>query len=241
MAKFKGVIEYDGSAFEGFQRQKHTAQTVAGTIEEALRGLHINSTIVGSGRTDRGVHASNQVIDFVTPHYWKDVQKLKKALNGVLSKIRFKHLVEVDSGFHARFHAKHRLYRYIFKTTIPSVFERDFVGYYKPFDSKKLQEALSYFEGTHDFAMLCKNDSKTHTTLRTLYQATYTKRKDYHFIYFKANGFLRSQVRMMVHLAMLYAHRKITQEDLIHQINNKHPITTKLAPPQGLYLARVLY
>jgi len=89
--------------------------------------------------------------------------------------------------------------------------------------------------------MLCKNDSKTHTTLRTLYQATYTKRKDYHFIYFKANGFLRSQVRMMVHLAMLYAHRKITKEDLIHQINNKHPITTKLAPPQGLYLARVLY
>ncbi|MBN2824991.1 MAG: tRNA pseudouridine(38-40) synthase TruA, partial [Campylobacterales bacterium] len=182
MPKLKGVIEYNGNAFEGFQRQKHTAQTVAGVIEEALKRLNIKSQIVGSGRTDAGVHAANQVIDFEVPSYWSDTQRLQNALNHQLKAIRFKHLIEVNSSFHSRFHAKRRIYRYIFKTTTPNVFEKDFVAYYDDFNSDKLKEALGYFQGEHDFSLLCKSGSITHTNIRTIYKAAYKKRNNYHFI-----------------------------------------------------------
>jgi len=242
MPKVKAVIEYNGSAFEGFQRQKHTYQTVTGALEKALQTLNIDTTVTGSGRTDAGVHASNQIIDFSIPSYWQDTAKLKYALNRLLKDIRCKHITLVDDNFHARFFAKRRIYRYVFKTQMCSVFEKDIIAHFpKSFSKERLQIALKAFEGEHDFSLLCKSGSITHTNIRRIYKATYKKRKGYHFIYFEANGFLRAQVRMMIHLAMAYAQESIRLEELKGQINNQAKISTKLAPPQGLYLARVIY
>lgn len=239
--RLKATIEYNGKLFAGFQRQKHTPQTIATAIERALNHLNIDTEIRGSGRTDAGVHASNQVIDFEVPPYWSNLSQLKRSLNRQLCGIRFKHIIQVDNDFHARFHAKERIYRYIFKTTTPSVFEQEFVAYYKSFDRDKLQEALALLEGEHDFSLLCKSGSVTHTNIRRIFKASYCKRHNYHFIYFRANGFLRAQVRMMIDLAMIYAQGKITRNELIGQIENRTKISSHLAPPQGLYLARILY
>ncbi len=239
--KVKAVISYDGSAYLGFQRQKSTKKTITTAIETALSSLQVDSDIVGSGRTDAGVHASGQVIHFDIPDFWSDLKKLKLNLNRKLHDISFKQITRVDDDFHARFSAKKRLYRYVFKTTLPSVFEQKYISYYQPFNPILLKKALSNFEGKHDFSFFHKTGSDTHTTVREIYYTNYQERNGYHFIYFQANGFLRSQVRMMVDAAMQCAKEEISLIQLQEQITCDTKYTTKLAPPEGLYLAKILY
>ena len=235
------MISYDGSAYFGFQKQTSTYKTIMSSLNKALESLHIHNEIVGSGRTDAGVHASGQVIHFDLPPYWTDLKKLKINLNRKLHDIHIKQITEVSPQFHARFSAKKRLYRYVFKTSQPSVFEQKYISYYPKFNIQKLQEALECFIGIHDFEYFRKTGSPTHTTIRQIYQAKHKHIKGYEFIYFQANGFLRSQVRMMVDICMQYAHSTISLSMLNQQINTIHKYSTKLAPPEGLYLAKVLY
>ena len=239
--KVKAIISYDGSSYLGFQKQKSTINTVSYAIEEALRSLNINSSIVASGRTDAGVHATGQIIDFTLPDFWSDLNKLKINLNRKLKNIEFKHISLVENTFHARFSAKKRLYRYVFKTLKPSIFEKKYISYYSNFNSELLKKALCYFEGEHDFNYFHKTGSITHTTVREIYKTKYREYKGYHFIYFQANGFLRSQVRMMIDASMMCAREEMTLKELSSQIECQEKLTSKLAPPEGLYLARVLY
>jgi len=239
--RVKAVIAYDGNSFLGFQKQKSTTNTITHAIEEALRSLQIKSSITASGRTDAGVHATGQVIHFDIPEFWTDLEKLTVNLNRKLKEIRFKHISKVSDNFHARFSAKKRIYRYIFKTKKPSVFEQNYISYYTTFNIDLLKEALHIFEGKHDFHYFHKMGTDTHTTIREVFQATYRQQGEYHYIYLKANGFLRAQVRMMVESAMLYAKGEITLQALKEQLQCKKKHITRLAPPQGLYLARILY
>jgi len=239
--RVKAVISYDGSKFYGFQKQSTTTQTVTTQIEFALKSLQINSPIVGSGRTDRGVHASSQVIHFDIPSYWDDILKLKNILNKKLRYINIKSISKVDDIFHARFSAKRRIYRYIFKTKPVSVFEKDYISYYREFDREKLQNALVCFIGKHNFAFFHKQGSQTHTTIREIYKAYYLRRGEYHYIYFEANGFLRAQVRMMVDACMRVAMDELCIKKLKEQISMQQVYTTNLAPSEGLYLARIIY
>ena len=239
--RVKATIAYDGSYFKGFQKQKSTNQTITSQIEIALRSVAINNSIRGSGRTDAGVHATGQVIDFELPTFWQDLEKLKVVLNRKLNHIAFKKIVFVDNDFHARFSAKKRLYRYIFKTTTPSVFEQNYISYYPKFNEKRLKEALSSFEGRHDFSNFIKTGTITHTNVREIYKSYYRNYKNYHFIYFEANGFLRSQVRIMVDFSIQVALEKESLKSLKEQLNLTKRHSTKLAPPEGLYLARISY
>ncbi len=239
--KVKAVIAYDGSTYQGFQKQTSTKNTVTTAIEEALRDLQINSAITGSGRTDAGVHASGQVIHFDLPAFWSDLSRLRTALNRKFSSIQFKHVCEVSDDFHARFSARERIYRYVFKESEPSVFEKNYIAHYDTFDAVLLSQALSLFRGRHDFAYFHKTGSQIHTTVREIYRTYYRKQGKYHFIYFSANGFLRSQVRMMVEASMQCAQGLLTIETLQEQIECKGQALKKLAPAQGLYLARILY
>ncbi len=239
--RVKAIIAYDGSAYLGFQKQNSTTQTITYHIEKALRNLQIDAPIVGSGRTDAGVHASGQVIHFDLPPYWHDVEKLKRNLNAKLKDIYIKHITEVSSDFHARFSAKKRLYRYVFKTHTPSVFEQKYISYYAPFDKALLIQALGIFVGKHDFDAFRKTGSVTYTSIREIYSVSYKERHGYHFIYFQANGFLRSQVRMMIEASMLCATAKLSLASLKAQLDRQIKHTSTLAPAEGLYLARILY
>jgi len=239
--RVKAIIAYDGNFFRGFQKQKDTKNTVTNQIEEALISLNIDSQIRGSGRTDKGVHASNQIIDFTLPHYWRDLNKLKNRLNQKLKYIQFKHISKVNNNFHSRFSAKKRIYRYIFKTTPLSIFERGYISNYPEFDKKLLKKSLQTFQGEHDFGYFIKTGSITHSNIRTIYKAYYKKYKNYHIIYFEANGFLRSQVRLMIEFAMGVATKKFTLSQQLEQLNLEKKYNTKLAPPNGLYLSRIIY
>ena len=239
--RVKAVIAYDGSVYQGFQKQTTTNKTVTSDIEKALRSLQIDSPIVGSGRTDAGVHATGQVIHFDLPEFWSDLDKLKLNLNRKLIQIQFKHISSVSDDFHARFSAKKRLYRYVFKTQKPSVFEQKYISYYPEFDATLLSQALALFVGEHNFDHFHKTGSVTHTTVREIYRTNYIQRNNYRYIYFQANGFLRSQVRMMVEAAMQCARGEMTAKQLLGQIECQEKHTARLAPPEGLYLARINY
>jgi len=239
--RVKAVIAYDGSHYFGFQKQTSTNKTITYEIEKALRSLNIDVNIVGSGRTDAGVHASGQVIHFDLPEYWKDLKKLTLALNRKLDDIYIKHITHVSDDFHARFSAKKRVYRYVFKTSHISVFEKHYISQYEVFDACLLQEALHCFKGKHDFDYFRKTGTDTHTSIRTIYTTQYMQRQGYHYIYFEANGFLRSQVRMMVDTAMQCATHSLSIDALREQLSCSIKHSTKLAPPEGLYLARIIY
>ncbi len=237
----KAVIAYRGDIFQGFQRQNSTPNTVTGRIEEALKALRIFSVVVGSGRTDTGVHATGQVIHFDLPEFWRDMDRLKSRLNMRLDGIRFKHISMVDDSFHARFSAKRRMYRYIFKTKQPSLFEEEFVSCLEIKDTDKLQEALDLFVGRHDFMRFMKSGSEVKDSIRDIYRAFYVRRGDYHYIYFEANGFLRAQVRMMIDFAVRVANSELSIGHLQEQLAGKYSHSRRLAEPNGLYLARVIY
>ena len=241
MQRVKAVIAYDGGYFQGFQKQKSTKETITTYIEIALRSLGIHDSIRGSGRTDAGVHATGQVIDFLVPNFWNDLEKLKYELNRKLKYIYFKHISLVPNEFHSRFSAKKRLYRYIFKTSNPSIFEQNHIAYYPNFNKELLTKALKVFEGEHDFSNFIKTGSLTHTNIRYIYKAHYKEYNNYHIIYYEANGFLRSQVRMMVESSMQVALNSFKIEELEEQLNLKRRYLNKLAPAEGLYLARIIY
>ena len=237
----KAVLSYDGSFFQGFQKQTTTNKTITSALESALSSLHIDSPVVGSGRTDAGVHATGQVIHFDLPRFWRDMQKLQWELNRKLKHIRIKHISISDSDFHARFSAKRRIYRYLFKTKTPSLFEEKYIAHYPEFDPRILRRALQEFEGSHDFVHFYKTGSQVHTTVRRVYRAEQRVLGAYHVIYFEADGFLRSQVRMMVAAAIRCASGEMLLEELQDQIGGSCCHTNTLAPAAGLYLARVLY
>ena len=239
--RLKATLSYDGNSFLGFQKQISTPNTITTAIEKALSSLNIDSPIVGSGRTDAGVHATGQVIHFDIPNYWHDKDRLQVELNRKLKKIYIKHISIVDDDFHARFWAKRRVYRYIFKQSRPSIFEEDYISYYSSFDIDILQKGLKLFEGEHDFKYFHKTGSPMHSTIRRVYRAYYKRYGDYHIIYFEANGFLRAQVRMMIDATMSCADGSMSLESLQEQINGICHHTTSLAPASGLYLARVVY
>lgn len=239
--RVKAIISYNGSKFFGFQKQSSTNQTITCQIQKALNTINIDSKITGSGRTDAGVHATGQVIHFDLPLYWRDLYKLKSTLNRSMSHIAIKHISRVSSDFHARFHAKKRLYRYIFKTTKPTIFERDFVSHYQLQNPNNLNSILQEFVGEHDFGSFSKNGSKTHSDIRRIYRAYHIERKGYHLIYFEANGFLRSQVRMMIDFTLKVSNDELTTKQLREQLNNQALYNRNLSDPAGLYLARVIY
>jgi len=239
--RVKAVIAYDGSSYLGFQKQKSTQSTITYQIEKALKSLHIDSQIVGSGRTDAGVHATGQVIHFDLPEYWRDMQKLKTNINRKLTDIYVKHITSVDTDFHARFSAKRRTYRYVFKTSRPSIFEQKYIAYYEVFNTTLLDSMLKNFIGKHDFDFFRKTGTDTHTSNREIYIAKHIQRGNYHYIYFQANGFLRSQVRMMIDMAIQSVRDNLDNTLLLEQLQCTHKHHTRLAPPEGLYLSTIRY
>ncbi len=240
--RVKAVIAYDGSLFLGSQRQKKTKQTVIGCIEEVLHTLHIKTKLDAAGRTDKGVHARGQVLSFKLPSHWKNLQKLHHIVNINLKPkgIELLRLQEVPHDFHARFSAKSRSYLYLIKEDA-NVFERRFMADYTNFDPVLLQQALRRFEGRHDFSGFCKSGGGVKTTIRTISSARVLRYKGIYICYFKADGFLRSQVRLMMQAALMTASSRMQLQQLRLQLEGGKKFCTKPAQPQGLYLSKIFY
>ncbi len=240
--RVKITLEYDGSKFYGYQIQKKIKNTVAKRIQNSLKILNISDIPIASGRTDKGVHATGQVIHINLPSFWNDLDKLTYSLNKILyPEIRIKRIEKVNKNFHARYDAKKRVYRYIVSAQKPTVFFNSYVTFVKSIDFKSIKESIKLFEGKHDFEYFKKTGSDTKNYIRHIYKADFYKYKDLYIFYFEANGFLRSQIRMMVSFLLQISDGKLSKNELKLQLEKKDIFSTTLAPPNGLYLTKIKY
>lgn len=226
----------------GSQQQPNTDNTVLGHLITVLHRLKITATPKASGRTDRGVHATHQVIHVDLPDFWDDLQRLKEMLNVQLpSAMRIQRIEWVSDEFHARYSAKRRVYRYIIKESEINPFEDNFVTFVPQLNGDAIRDAIGCFVGTHDFEYFKKsgNDLEHHT--RIIYRAFAYVHKGYFIIVFEGNGFLRSQIRLMVGFLLRISAGKATKEQLIEQINCVKRHSTDIAPHNGLYLTHIKY
>ena len=231
------TLAYDGTHFLGSQTQQSSPNTVMGRFESALHELHINSKAIASGRTDRGVHASGQVCHVDLPEFWSDLKKLKRALNNMLPpSIHVKDIKAVEDDFHARYSAKKRVYRYIIKEAENNPFEVNFVTFLDSVDFKKIEQNIKLFKGEFDFKEFMKSGSDIKTTNRVIYRAFAYRYKGFVILNFEANGFLRSQIRLMVGALL-----NLDASDIEEQLACKKRYKIKPAPSNGLYLAKIKY
>lgn len=231
------ILAYNGTSYLGSQTQTETPNTIFGNLEKVLKQLGIKSKIIASGRTDKGVHASGQVCHFDLPSFWQDTQKLKKVLNEMLpSSIHIKSVKEVDDEFHARYSAKVRTYRYIIKAGESNPFEADFVTFLKHVDFEKIAKNIKLFIGQHDFVEFMKTGSDTGSSIREVYKAFAYMYNGYIILNFQANGFLRSQIRLMVGALL-----NLDKEQIQAKLACKQEQKNRPAPANGLYLARINY
>ena len=226
----------------GSQQQDGVNNTILGCFSKALQNLKINSKITASGRTDRGVHANGQVLHVDLPYFWSDLEKLKRSLRYQLPpSIHVKKVEAVDESFHARYSATRRVYRYILCEGESNPFEEEFVTFTQSIDFNKVSTAIKHFEGTHNFEMFKKSGSEVSHYERTVYKAYAYRHKKYVVLYFEANGYLRSQIRLMVNFLLFISKGKLNESDLKEQLTCKKQHLNRLAPHNGLYLAKIKY
>lgn len=230
-------IAYNGTLFLGSQSQTQTPNTILGNLQRVCTQLGIHSKIIASGRTDKGVHATGQVCHIDLPPFWDNLIKLKKVLNEMLpSSIKVNTIKNVTDNFHARYGAKKRIYRYILKEGLSNPFQNDLVTFKKKINFDILEKNIKLFIGIHDFKQFMKTGSDVNSTQRIIYKAFAYKHKNFVVLNFEANGFLRSQIRLMVG-ALLQLHQEQIKEQLL--CIDSHKI--KPAPSNGLYLAKIKY
>lgn len=242
---FKLVIEYDGSAYHGWQRQKN-GRTVQGEIEDALGKMTGQKiTLNGSGRTDAGVHALGQVANFrcetaLTPEIFQ------KGLNSLLAAdIVIRDCQGVAEDFHARYDAKGKRYRYrILNRPLPSAIHRGHVWFIrKKLDTQAMRAAIFHIMGSHDFKAFEGAGSPRSHTVRHIWDAE-LREKDQGCLHFEieADGFLRFMVRNIVGTLADVGLGKITPDDFGRVLLSKdRGQAGATAPPHGLFLLWVRY
>ncbi|WP_417903978.1 tRNA pseudouridine(38-40) synthase TruA [Campylobacter sp. LH-2024] len=239
--KLKLIFSYDGSAFLGSATQPH-GKSVQDVLQKALAHLGIFSKILMASRTDKGVHASFMVACVECGDHFKDLIYLKNQLNKFSHPyIHIKHLKFMPSDFEVRFDVKSREYRYIFYHGNFNPFVSRYVHFYPKIDINKANEILKYFFGEHDFKYFCKSGSDVKSTVRKVFKSHAYSYKNMTIFHFRANGFLRGQIRLIVASVLKVLEGKMTKEQLIEQLKTIKKYNHFLAPPNGLYLSKITY
>ena len=241
----KILVAYEGTRYEGFQRQRSDQLTIQGVIEAAIEKITGEIvTIAGAGRTDSGVHARGQVVSFFSATKIPD-GKLLQALNCVLPKdILVRKVEEVDPGFHARFSAKSKTYTYrIFYGELRPLFDRNFVFYYKhSLKGELINKCLEFIVGEHDFASFQAAGSGVKTTVRTVNYCKMEQESSELRLTINANGFLYHMVRNIIGTLILVGAERLTLTEFrkVFDLKDRNA-AGKTAPAWGLCLEEVFY
>lgn len=244
MARFRALVEYDGSDYFGFQRQKEEQPTVQSELERVIRQIVREPvTITGSGRTDSGVHATGQVISFDSE--WRHtVADLQRALNANLpADIAILQLDKAESTFHPRFDARRRAYEYhIYNAAVRSPLRRQRSWHVaKPLDWERMNQAAGSLIGIHDFATFGQPPQGT-VTVREVFAARWEKRNELLVFSIAANAFLYRMVRSIVGSLKAVGEGSWTVEQFEAALAAcDRSRSGKVAPAQGLTLVSVTY
>ena len=241
----KLIIEYDGSRYHGWQRQKED-RSIQGEIEKALKTITASSvTLIGSGRTDAGVHARSQVANFKCDTRLEP-ETLVNALNSLLEEdIVILACEPVAESFHARYDAKSKVYHYrILNRPVPAAIGRQYSWFIrKPLNQEAMQTAIAHLIGRHDFKTFEGSGSTRQQTTRYVYAAKLTEQDSGLLIFeIEADGFLRYMVRSIVGTLVDVGLGKITPADFKHTLDSSDRSRAGVtAPARGLILVKVNY
>lgn len=247
MTRYKAIIAYDGTHFNGFQKQTN-GRTVQEEMEKTLKKMANGKeiTVFGSGRTDAGVHAMGQVIHFDYPEE-RPLERMRFALDTQSSEdIAVKAVEIVSDDFHARYLVKEKTYQFRVDIGKPrSPFRRHYASYFPyPLDLSKIQRALPDLIGTHDFTSFCASGSSIEDKVRTIYEAKMEVNEagDELLFTFRGNGFLYKMIRILVGTLLKIGNGRLSEDSIPEIIAKKdRNAAGPTAHPEGLYLYEVVY
>ncbi len=240
---YKIVLEYEGTRYNGWQRQVSTPNTIQGIIEEAVKSATGEAVEVnGSGRTDAGAHALGQTANFkLSREYDLLMDKINEALP---PDIRILSCERVDERFHARLNAVDKIYCYKIDTGKKvGVFNRRTVNHFNyDLDMDKMKAAAEALTGTKDFKAFCSNKRTKKSTVRTIYSIDIIKNgSEISFVY-KGNGFLYNMVRIITGTIIEVGMGKINVSDVEKIILSRDRKNAGMTmPARGLTLVKVEY
>lgn len=242
---YKLSLSYDGSRYDGWQKQGNTPNTIQGKLEAALSRLEGKEVEVhGAGRTDAGVHAAGQVAN-VKLSCGVSTEALINYVNQYLpDDIALLSAEEAPERFHARLSAKAKLYRYSLRTgAIPDVFRRKYqYRIEEPLDMDAMREAAAKLCGTHDYRAFCSLKRYKKSTVRTVHSISISRDGDNLDIDFYGEGFLYNMVRIMTGTLIEVGLGQLSpqdMEDILSSLDRSK--AGKTAPAQGLCLMKVEY
>ncbi|MFQ5628576.1 MAG: tRNA pseudouridine(38-40) synthase TruA [bacterium] len=243
MPNYKLLIEYDGTRFSGWQVQPDR-RTVQGEIENALFVLLKERVrLTAAGRTDSGVHALEQVANFISTQNDIVQNRFLRSLNGITGPdITINEIAQVDECFNARFSAKARQYAYHIATKPLSIGRKYAYYCHAPLNLEIIQEASTLLKDTHNFEAFTKYDPEEEHYLCTIEELEWRINTRKILFRIRANRFLRHMVRRIVGTLLQLGSGKLSVDDfsamIEHQEKKKINFT---APAKGLFLEKVFY
>lgn len=247
MRNIKLTLAYDGTNYHGFQEQRGSGlPTIQEVLEKVLQKFTGRRVVIyGAGRTDAGVHALGQVVNFDASGWPIPTDRIPLALNGALpDDIVVREAAEVPEGFHARFSAISKTYCYqIYNRRIPDPFYARY-SYFEPreLSLSSMQEAAGYLLGQHDFAAFRAQGTPIKSTVRTIYQLTVERSASLIRITVKGDGFLYNMVRIIAGTLLQVGLGKYPPQTLAGILaSGQRSLAGPTLPPQGLFLVQVEY
>lgn len=245
MKNYRITVSYDGTRYKGWQVQKSTDDTIQGKLQKVIESICNHPVeVIGSGRTDAGVHARGQVANFHMEGDF-DEEELLDSINHYLpGDIAVTSLSQVDDRFHSRYNAKSKTYVYRINTGQRSnVFEHRFVYEYgQPLDEGRMREGAGLLLGTHDFKSFCGNKKMKKSTVRTIYAIEIQRIGDEIKISYTGDGFLQNMIRILTGTLIEIGRGDRKPESVTEILNAKdREVAGYTAPPQGLILEEVQY
>ncbi len=246
MFRYQILIEYAGTNFRGWQVQKK-GKTVQGLIQEKISNL-LNEKIIllGSGRTDTGVHAIEQSAHFDCKNQIKHLDKFLKSSNHFLNKdgVAILKIKKRSKNFHARFSAKMRIYKYIILNRLGGPVLEKNRGWHimKELDLVAMKKGAKKLVGTKDFSTFRASSCRAKNPIKTMKVVKIKSSKNRIEIEFRSQSFLQRQVRSMVGCLKYLGEKKWTLNKFESVMKSKKRILcAPPAPPEGLFLARIIY
>ena len=246
MFRYQILIEYEGTNFRGWQIQKK-GKTVQGLLQEKISKLLKEKIIIyGAGRLDVGVHAKEQSAHFDCKNKIIKIDRFLKSINHFLNKdgIAILKITKRGNNFHARFSAKMRVYNYVIINRISGPVLDKNRGWHiiKDLDLKLMRGAARKLIGTKDFSTFRKSSCRAKSPIKTMKSVKIRSTKNKIEIEFRSQSFLQQQVRSMVGCLKYVGEEKWTLKRFVNVMQSKkRELCAPPAPPQGLYLTKVIY
>ena len=246
MFRYQILIEYVGTNFRGWQVQKK-GKTIQGLVQEKIsKLLREKITLLGSGRTDTGVHAIEQSAHFDCKNQIKEFNRFLKSINHFLNEygVAVLKIKKRNNNFHARFSARIRIYKYIIINRLSGpVLEKD-RGWHimKELDLATMKKGAKKLVGTKDFSTFRASSCRAKSSIKTMKLVRIKSNKNKIEIEFRSQSFLQQQVRSMVGCLKYLGEKKWSLKKFEEVMKSKKRVLcAPPAPPHGLYLSRIIY